>query len=300
MNGLRGLIALGVLMCHATAAFWQKDWWGPFAYSLGIGLMVFFAFSGFLLYRPYVAARVDGRPAPRVRDYTRRRALRILPAYWVALTLLAIWPGVPGVFGDHWWVYYSFLQIYKLEWMTGGLPQVWSLCIDVSFYAALPFYAFAMGRIWDRYASLRAEAIAVGLVLLGAFGLRLAASGGYVHPVWAGTLPGFMVFFGLGMALAVLSVAMRAGALPAPAAARIRRVASFGLLGAAGLYLVHATVFGVPGDLHTWELPLIGKTAGPFGNMITELTHQGTRSPSPPASCSRWRSARPAAWPTGC
>ena len=144
MNGLRGLIAMGVLVCHATAAFWLTDWWGRYAYSFGIGLMVFFALSGFLLYRPYVAARVDRRPPPRVRDYTRRRIFRIVPAYWAALTLLAIWPGVPGVFSDDWWVYYGFLQIYKREWITGGLPQVWSLCIDVSFYAVLPIYAIAM------------------------------------------------------------------------------------------------------------------------------------------------------------
>jgi peptidoglycan/LPS O-acetylase OafA/YrhL len=35
-------------------------------------------------------------------------------------------------------------------------------------------------------------------------------------------------------------------------------------------------VFGVPSDLHTWRLPLIGRTAGPFANAFTELTHQGT------------------------
>lgn len=275
MNGLRGLIAMGVLVCHATAAFWLTDWWGRYAYSFGIGLMVFFALSGFLLYRPYVAARVDRRPPPRVRDYTRRRIFRIVPAYWAALTLLAIWPGVPGVFSDDWWVYYGFLQIYKREWITGGLPQVWSLCIDVSFYAVLPIYAIAMGRVWARKASLRAEALGVGLIILAAFAVRLAASAGGPH-VLSGTLPGFMVFFGLGMALAVLSVAMRSGAVPTAAAARVRRLAGFGLYGAVALYFVHALVFGVPPDLHTWELPLIGRTASPFANAFTEFTHQAT------------------------
>ena len=276
MNGTRGLIALGVLLCHATAAFWLKDWWGPFAYSAGIGLMAFFAFSGFLLYRPYVAARVDGRPEPRVRDYTRRRLLRILPAYWSALTLLAIWPGLPGVFSDHWYAYYGFLQIYKLEWMTGGLPQVWSLCIDASFYAVLPLYAVAMGRLWGRNRSLRLEAVGVVVLIVASFAIRLAVSGGLVSPWLSGTLPGFLGYFALGMGMAVLSVAMRAGAVPEPLAGRVRKVAGFGLLGAVGFYLVHATVFGVPGDLHTWELPLIGQTANPFANMLTEVTHKGT------------------------
>jgi peptidoglycan/LPS O-acetylase OafA/YrhL len=273
MNGMRGMIALGVLVCHATAAFWRQDWWGPFAYSAGIGLMVFFALSGFLLYRPYVAARLDDRPAPKVRDYTRRRLLRILPAYWAALTILAIWPGVPGVFSDHWYAYYGFLQIYRLEWMTGGLPQVWSLCIDVSFYVALPFYAIFMGWLWNRFRSLRIEAAGVSLLILFSLVCRIGVSYGKT-PIWmAGTLPGFLVFFGVGMGLAVLSVAMRGGAIPARTAHRIRRAASFGLVAAAGLYFLHVGLFGVPSGLAGWQLPLIGQATTPFENAFTEVTH---------------------------
>jgi peptidoglycan/LPS O-acetylase OafA/YrhL len=70
---------------------------------------VFFALSGFLLYRPYLAARLAGRPQPSTRSFLRRRWLRILPAYWVALTVLAIWPGLPGVFTGDWWRYYGLL-----------------------------------------------------------------------------------------------------------------------------------------------------------------------------------------------
>ena len=51
-----------------------------------------------------------GRPPPRVRDYARRRVLRIVPAYWVALTVLAATVGLCGVFTGDWWVYYGFLQ----------------------------------------------------------------------------------------------------------------------------------------------------------------------------------------------
>ena len=79
--------------------------------------ILFFAISGFLLYRPWVAAP---RPAPR--RYARRRALRILPAYWLALTLLAIFPGIVGVFTGDWWRYYLFLQLYSADTAQPGHP----------------------------------------------------------------------------------------------------------------------------------------------------------------------------------
>ena len=42
----------------------------------------------------------------------------------------------------------------------------------MSFYAVLPIYAIAMGRVWARKASLRAEALGVGLIILAAFPMR--------------------------------------------------------------------------------------------------------------------------------
>ena len=32
----------------------------------------------------------------------------------------------------------------------------------------------------------------------------------------------------------------------------------------------------MPPDLHTWGLPLIGRTANPFANAFTEFTHQAS------------------------
>ena len=72
-----------------------------------------------------------------------------MPAYWLALTVLAIWPGseyVPLVFSDHWWVYYGFMQDLRVPWSIGGIGAMWSLCVEVQFYILLPFYAMALSR----------------------------------------------------------------------------------------------------------------------------------------------------------
>ena len=57
-------------------------------FDWGFGIHLFFVISGFLLYRPFAASHMAGRPGPAVRAYFRRRALRILPAYWAALTII--------------------------------------------------------------------------------------------------------------------------------------------------------------------------------------------------------------------
>jgi peptidoglycan/LPS O-acetylase OafA/YrhL len=174
-----------------------------------MGVTVFFVLSGFLLYRPFLAADLDGAPPIRVADFGRRRVLRIVPAYWIALTLLAIYPGLVGVFTGEWWRYYFFLQVYgEGDVPLHGLAAAWTLCVEVTFYASLPFFAAAMrrlGRGRDRRARLRLEltALAVlGTASVVARAISLAAGGSLVEL----TLIGTFAWFALGMAMAVLSV----------------------------------------------------------------------------------------------
>jgi peptidoglycan/LPS O-acetylase OafA/YrhL len=110
-----------------------------------LGVRIFFMISAFLLYRPYAMAHLHGVSEPALRTYAMRRALRILPAYWVALTVLAIWPGLRGVWTENWWVYYGMLQGYWGSTQFSGLTVAWSLTVEVAFYAALPFLALSLG-----------------------------------------------------------------------------------------------------------------------------------------------------------
>ena len=95
------------------------------------GVTVFFVISGFLLYRPFVrrAAR-RGEPAPDTRAYAWRRFLRIVPAYWLALTVIAIWLSLDTVFDPAWHipVFYGFAQIYvhplELDGLGTGVDPV--------------------------------------------------------------------------------------------------------------------------------------------------------------------------------
>ena len=87
VDGLRLVGALAVMMTHV--GFDSGDALrGPFAGLLGrldSGVAIFFAVSGFVLFRPHVMAHLGGRPRPRVGSYFARRAARILPVLWLCL-----------------------------------------------------------------------------------------------------------------------------------------------------------------------------------------------------------------------
>jgi peptidoglycan/LPS O-acetylase OafA/YrhL len=216
----------------------------PYLARLNIGVAVFFVISGFLLYRPLLAARARQGPPVRLRDYARRRVLRIVPAYWVALTVLAIYPGLTGVFSGRWWVYYGFGQDYGTRTVVQGIGPAWSLGCEVVFYALLPFVSRAFGwaagiagTAGGRAVWWQLEVAVLGLLSAASFGVRALAA---AHPgVPASTFATTFAWFAVGMALAVFSVCGRAGP-------RAERFAWLGWVAAAGAYVAICRGLGLP------------------------------------------------------
>lgn len=201
MDGLRALAALAIFAYHVEYLSGANQYgrFGAFTANLDIGVPIFFAISGYLLYRPFVAAR-RARRTRSVRRYALGRALRIVPAYWAALTLAAIYPAVPGVFTGDWLRFYGFGQIYSLRTVFEGLGVAWSLCVEVTFYLALPLYALAVRGLGRRRGAVAAE-----LALL----VALAGAGLVVQQhLQLFTLVATFVWFVPGMALAVLDVSL--------------------------------------------------------------------------------------------
>jgi peptidoglycan/LPS O-acetylase OafA/YrhL len=174
-----------------------------------VGVSLFFLISGFLLYRPYVTGRTGRAPWPRTRPFYERRLLRIVPAYWVALTILAIYPGVPE-FSTRWWQLYVFGQVYDPRTVFGaGIGAAWSLCVEITFYLLLPVYAAAARSLLARHRGARG--VALELAVLAALALLSVGFHQWLHeqPKYgnlAFTLPGTVYLFAEGMALAILSV----------------------------------------------------------------------------------------------
>lgn len=100
MDSLRAIGALTVLITHVLLYF--PDATGLAAAKvkhLGYdSLAIFFFISGFALYRPSVVSRIEGMPVVRIRAFCVRRVFRLFPLFWVAMTLVAIYPGPRGAF----------------------------------------------------------------------------------------------------------------------------------------------------------------------------------------------------------
>jgi peptidoglycan/LPS O-acetylase OafA/YrhL len=218
-DGLRGLAATAVFFVHAAYQFAvtrpEEHEWYRFAIHGDVAVPIFFAISGFLLYRPFVSGRAKGRPM-NVRAYARRRFLRIVPAYWVALALLSLYfkyPEISGVPEYLWFMF--FLQLYDPDTALKAVGQAWTLDIEVTYYAFLPLWVWLMTR---PKLSLRNEALAVvGLIGL-AFTWQVVtllatdvANSESNSATLIRILPVQFDHLGAGMLLAVLSVWVQQG-----------------------------------------------------------------------------------------
>jgi peptidoglycan/LPS O-acetylase OafA/YrhL len=89
VEGARGIAALGILAFH-LGVLNPYSWLETATSRLWLGVPLFFVISGFLLYRPFASATILGTSRPSLRRYGRARVLRIVPAYWVALTVSVV------------------------------------------------------------------------------------------------------------------------------------------------------------------------------------------------------------------
>lgn len=248
-DSLRAIAAGTVLLFHIGFVLegFQHPTFGRYFAQLNVGVAIFFVISGFLLYRPFAQARFHGLPSPALGPYAIRRAFRILPAFWVALTGAAIWLDDPDVF-DRPFIYYTLVQNYDVDTLSRALGHAWTLSVEITFYAFLPLLALLLRRV--RFTSIRGflatEGGVLALMFATAFLWRLTQTQTRNGFIWftpeVASLPAFLDHFALGMGLAVASVAL-AGRARRPAVVRLVEERPWvPWVGAAVLYLVMCNV----------------------------------------------------------
>lgn len=256
-DGLRAIAALLVVVVHtgiASGFSFRHPAPGQYFARGEIGVSIFFLISGFLLYRPFVRASFEDRPGPAVGRFLLRRALRIVPLYWVALaaTMAFTVSKVHGV--GQTLAIACFLQVYSSQWILHGVTQAWTLCIEVTFYLALPLWAAAMrltsrGRARDPRAVLRRELVALAILYGASLLFRWWIGADRPGPVQTARewIPAWSDHFALGMGLAALSAYVaQTQAMPRVLRWTSRRGADLGCWVAAGVvYWAAATRIGL-------------------------------------------------------
>ena len=201
VEGMRACAAIGVVVTHVAFDTGHSN--GVDGRLLGrfdLAVAVFFALSGFLLWRGHAAAARSLAPRPATGHYLRSRVVRIMPAYVVAVVvILTLLPD-----GNHpnltvWLANLSLTQVYVPLTLTAGLTQMWSLSVEVSFYLALPIIAMLAARLPVRARIPAIAALAVASLFWG--WIPFHAPPGVNPLTWP---PAFFSWFAAGMLLAEL------------------------------------------------------------------------------------------------
>ncbi|MFQ6393430.1 acyltransferase family protein [Nocardia sp. KC 131] len=206
LEGMRGMAALGVVLTHVafqTGAAGTPVL-GRVLERFDMAVAVFFALSGFLLWRPHAASARGLGTAPSVGYYLRHRAARVLPAYWVVVcAVLVLLPSAASTAGLRVWVAnLGLLQVFVPLTLTDGLTQMWSLSVEASFYLVLPLLAFAMVRLRGTAVRWRVPVILASAAVALSWNFIPVPTPDAIHSDnW---LPGYLPWFAAGMLLAEL------------------------------------------------------------------------------------------------
>ena len=173
LDTLRAVAIVAVMLYHLEpflperlAVVGQFGW---------MGVDLFFVLSGYLigsqLLKPYVSG-----DEPSLREFYRRRAYRILPAYLVVLLLYYFFPAwresevLPPL-----WQFVTFTVNLFVNMRHHAFSHVWSLCVEEHFYLVLPLLViWAMRRPSARWTVIFIAAVVLfGVVVRGSLLLPL-------------------------------------------------------------------------------------------------------------------------------
>ncbi|HEX6390143.1 MAG TPA: acyltransferase [Solirubrobacteraceae bacterium] len=154
-DSLRGGACAIVVLCHVYLGLAvrqpQYEWnHAALVYEVGAAcIFSFFILSGYLVGGPFARRFVAGREMQPLRVYAEKRLRRVLPAFWVLLTVLILWFGTLGATKGQLAATYLFQQNFFPNAVSlSYMQQAWTLDIEVAFYVALPIMFWFAHRVW--------------------------------------------------------------------------------------------------------------------------------------------------------
>lgn len=139
LDGLRAFCILLVLWHHSPVPLPDSETF-PQIFRRGFtGVDFFFVLSGYLITTLLLREEErDGRFS--MLGFYRRRVLRIVPVYFLIVTLCAIWwIGVRGQ--EQWWPYLPYYYAFLSNFLIDDIPLLaptWSLSVEEQYYLLWP------------------------------------------------------------------------------------------------------------------------------------------------------------------
>ena len=217
LDGIRGLAALFVAVCHCNVILLPPDPGIPRSVlhllsPLEFGhyaVAVFIVLSGYCLMLPVARSR-DGSVRGGAFSYIKRRARRILPPYYAALTLSLLVNALPFMRESHGfvtdmvlpafspgalWTHLLLIHNWYSEYFLKINSPLWSVAPEWQIY----FLFLLLLPLRRRFGVLSAAAVAFVVGLLPHFLLPTVINGDW-------TAPWYLGLFGFGMAGACLTM----------------------------------------------------------------------------------------------
>ena len=163
-DGFRALAMLGVMWFH----IWQQSWLSPkfslfgvtfdFTHIVRTGYLfvdVFLLFSGFLMFLPYARSEFEGSGMPSIKEFYKKRAVRILPPYYLCILILFASAYINAKYytkGEMMRDLFSHLTLTHVFFTDTYLfthlnVPLWTIAIEAQFYLIFPFVA----RVFKRF-----------------------------------------------------------------------------------------------------------------------------------------------------
>ncbi len=149
LDFLRSFAIIFVVYSHYTGDLSFLPTWLLKIQNLGwTGVDLFFVISGFLISSQWFSALKSKEVKKEFKIFFIKRAFRILPSYFLILTIY--------FFISHFvqgretviWPYLLFIQNYTGLFL---FTPSWSLCVEEHFYLIFPFFSYVLIKKMNRY-----------------------------------------------------------------------------------------------------------------------------------------------------
>ena len=148
LDGLR-FLCIGAVLWHHSPLFNAGEFSARILHRGFTGVDFFFVLSGFLI-TSLLLREAEARGRFSLSGFYRRRALRILPVYYLLVTAIGayyIWgKGAAEYLG-----YMPFYYLFLANFLQGDVPLLsptWSLSVEEQYYLLWPLLLMLLPRRW--------------------------------------------------------------------------------------------------------------------------------------------------------
>jgi len=164
LTGIRAIAAIMIFVYH-NRKYWKDDLHPElfrFCNELNLGVQLFFVLSGFLIAKSYGSQPLQS--FGHYRNYFTQRIVRIMPLYWLLLTLYYL----DTNFGRYHFslIHYLLLQGFSSIHSLDAIAQSWSLTVEMTFYAFAPLLILLLQKQF-KYLQLLLATLLAGTLLIG-------------------------------------------------------------------------------------------------------------------------------------